>query len=107
MTGSSRNPVTTVGSGEGPQSDSTNIRTALSADAIAKALLDNLHCRRATTSRLATRTDWYLALAYTVRDRVIHRFITSVESLMRANQPLKGVAYLSAEFLTGPHLGNS
>ncbi|MFZ0836192.1 MAG: glycogen/starch/alpha-glucan phosphorylase [Xanthobacteraceae bacterium] len=92
--------------GEQPP-DSTNIRTALSADAIAKALLDNLHCRRATTSRLATRTDWYLALAYTVRDRVIHRFITSVESLMRSNQPLKGVAYLSAEFLTGPHLGNS
>ena len=38
---------------------------------------------------------------------MIHRFITSVESLLRQNQPLKGVAYLSAEFLTGPHLDNS
>ena len=101
------NPAGGLASGEGHSPDPTNIRTALNADAIAKALLENLHCRRATTPRLATRTDWYLALAYTVRDRVIHRFITSVESVLRANQPLKGVAYLSAEFLTGPHLGNS
>src|SRR6516162_10733413 len=100
-------PVRGRASEAGQPPDSTNIRTSLSADAIATALLENLHCRRATSPRLATRTDWYLALAYTVRDRVIHRFITSVESLLRSSQPLKGVAYLSAEFLTGPHLGNA
>ena len=72
-----------LGSGEGQPTDPTNIRTALSADAIARALLENLHCRRATTPRLATRTDWYLALAYTVRDRMMDRFITTVESLLR------------------------
>ena len=47
-----------------------------------------------------------MALAYTVRDRMLDRYISTVDA-SRARTPLKVVAYLSAEFLTGPHLGNS
>ena len=54
----------------------------------------------------ATRNDWYMALAYTVRDRMMERYIATVESIAGTNTA-KVVAYLSAEFLTGPHLGNS
>jgi glycogen phosphorylase len=86
---------------------SHNVRTGLEAAAIATALIDNLHCLQAKPPQYATRNDWYTALAYTVRDRMMHRYIATVESIAATNTDAKLVAYLSAEFLTGPHLGNS
>jgi glycogen phosphorylase len=80
--------------------------TALSADAIAEALVDNLHHRQAKLPQHATRNDWYMALAYTVRDRMLDGYIKTVEAVAAPKTPAKAVAYLSAEFLTGPHLGN-
>ena len=83
------------------------IRTGLGADAIAQALLDNLHYLQAKLPQHATRNDWYMALAYTIRDRMLDRYIKTVQAIARSNASVKAVAYLSAEFLTGPHLGNS
>jgi glycogen phosphorylase len=83
-----------------------NIRTGLEADAIATALIDNLHCLQGKLPQHATHNDWYMALASTVRDRMMHRYIGTVESISERNTHAKVVAYLSAEFLTGPHLGN-
>ena len=83
------------------------IRTGLGADAIAEALIDNLHYLQAKLPQHATRNDWYMALAYTVRDRMLDRYITTVEAITGRDDSVKVVAYLSAEFLTGPHLGNS
>jgi glycogen phosphorylase len=85
---------------------SHNIRTGLGADAIATALIENLHCLQGKLPQHATRNDWYMALAYTVRDRMMHHYIGTVESIAGTNTDAKVVAYLSAEFLTGPHLGN-
>jgi starch phosphorylase len=82
-------------------------RTGVGAEAIAEALIDNLHYLQAKLPQHATRNDWYMALAYTVRDRMLHRYIKTVEAITGANTAVKAVAYLSAEFLTGPHLGNS
>jgi starch phosphorylase len=48
-----------------------------------------------------------MALAYTVRDRMMHRYMGTVQSISETITDAKAVAYLSAEFLTGPHLGNS
>lgn len=83
------------------------IRTGRTTGAIAEALLDNLHYLQAKLPRIATRNDWYMALAYTVRDRMLDRYIRSLQAVTRSNKPVKVVAYLSAEFLMGPHLGNS
>jgi starch phosphorylase len=83
-----------------------NVRTGLGADAIAAALIDNLHCLQGKLPQHATRNDWYMALAFTVRDRMMERYVATVESIIRTNTNAKAVAYLSAEFLTGPHLGN-
>jgi starch phosphorylase len=82
------------------------IRTGLGADAIATALIENLHCLQGKLPRHATRNDWYMALAYTVRDRMMERYVATVGSIAEANTDAKAVAYLSAEFSTGPHLGN-
>ena len=82
-----------------------NIRTGLGADAIAEALIDNLHYLQAKLPQHATHNDWYMALAYAVRDRILSRYISTVDAMTSA-ATTKVVAYLSAEFLTGPHLGN-
>src|ERR1700761_5030309 len=87
--------------------DSDSTRTRLDANAIAQALIDNLHCLQARRPQDATRNDWYMALAYTVRDRMMHRYISTLDAIAETNTDAKVVAYLSAEFLTGPHLGNS
>ena len=84
-----------------------SVRTGVSVNAIATALIENLHCLQAKLPQHATRNDWYMALAYTVRDRMLRHYITTLETIADANIPVKVVAYLSAEFLTGPHLGNS
>src|SRR4029453_13701965 len=85
----------------------TNVRTGLGADAIATALIENLHCLLGKLPQHATRNDWYMCLAYTVRDRMMERYVATLASITETNTDAKVVAYLSAEFLTGPHLGNS
>ena len=87
--------------------DGVNVRTGLTPDAIAAGLIDNLHCVLGKLPRSATRNDWYMALAYTVRDRVLERYIKTIERISQSDLTSRVVAYLSAEFLTGPHLGNS
>jgi len=91
---------------EGTRGKAAGIRTGLGAEAIAAALIDNLHCLQGKSRRNATRNDWYMALAYTVRDRMLDRYVTTLEEMAETHFTGKVVAYLSAEFLTGPHLGN-
>src|SRR5262249_26783639 len=76
------------------------------ADKIEEALIENLHHYQAKLPRHATRRDWYMALAYTVRNRMLDRYIETVDAISGTNASTKVVAYLSAEYLTGPHLGN-
>ncbi len=80
-------------------------RTGLRPETIARALLDNLYYVQGRIREVATPHDWYAALAYTVRDRLLQRWIKSVQTLMK--QDIRVVSYLSAEFLMGPHLGNA
>jgi glycogen phosphorylase len=78
---------------------------ALSREAIKRAFLDHLFCVQGKTPALATRHDYYMALAYTVRDRMMHRWISTAETY--TSQGSRTVAYFSAEFLIGPQLGNN
>ncbi len=98
--------TTKTPSASGNQLDTGTIRTGLGRDTIARALIDNLRCLQGKLPQYATRNDWYMALAYTVRDRMIDRYIRTLEMMADAGRETKVVAYLSAEFLVGPHLGN-
>jgi glycogen phosphorylase len=80
-------------------------RVALSKEAFKHAFLDNLYYVQGKTPALATMHDYYMALAYTVRDRMLHRWISTATTYTQ--QGSRTVAYLSAEFLMGPHLGNN
>jgi starch phosphorylase len=46
-----------------------------------------------------------MAVAYTVRDRLLHRWINTIETYLKQN--VRVVCYLSAEFLMGPQLANN
>src|SRR4051812_16291119 len=83
----------------------TDDRVALNKEAFKHAFLDNLFYVQGKPPALATKTDYYMALAYTVRDRMLHRWISTAETYTK--QGSRTVAYLSAEFLMGPHLGNN
>lgn len=80
-------------------------RTGLSIETIRRALLDNLYYVQGKTPETATKNDLYLALAYTVRDRLLKRWLST--QLTYRKTSVKIVSYLSAEFLLGPHLVNN
>jgi starch phosphorylase len=82
-----------------------NERTGLDKEALKQSFLDNLFYVQGKFPALATRKDYYLALAYVVRDRMLQRWISTAAAYTR--QGSRTVAYLSAEFLMGPHLGNN
>jgi starch phosphorylase len=80
-------------------------RHSLDKDSIKQSFLDNLVYIQGKFPALATRLDYYHALAFAVRDRIMQRWIsTAAEYTERGSRT---VAYLSAEFLMGPHLGNN
>src|ERR1700693_593447 len=80
-------------------------RTALSKEALKNAFLDDLFYMQGKFPALATKNDYYMALAYTVRDRLLQRWISTAAAYTRAGS--RTVAYFSAEFLLGPHLVNN
>lgn len=82
-----------------------NGRTGLSKEALKQAFLDNLLYVQGKFPALATRKDYYLALAYVVRDRMLQRWISTAAAYTKNGS--RTVAYFSAEFLMGPQLGNN
>jgi len=80
-------------------------RTGTSIETLRRAILDNLYYIQAKFPQIATRNDYYMALAYTVRDRMLQRWIHTMETIIKKD--VKIVCYLSAEFLMGPQLGKN
>lgn len=80
-------------------------RTGLDKDVIKRAFLDHLFFSQGKFPALATMNDYYLALAHTIRDRLLHRWISTAAAY--TEQGARTVCYLSAEFLLGTHLGNN
>jgi len=80
-------------------------RTAFNTEALVQSFLDNLFFVQGRSVERSTANDLYMALAHTVRDRILERWIATVKNY-RA-QDVRMVCYLSAEFLTGPHLANN
>lgn len=89
--------------------DSGNIveddRSGLRAETLQRAILDNLFYIAGCVPAAATPLDYYTAVAYTVRDRLLAHWLNTIESYLDHN--VRVVSYLSAEFLMGPHLANN
>jgi starch phosphorylase len=79
--------------------------TGETVEALKRAIMDNLYYREARIPAVATRNDWYLAVSYTVRDRIMNRWIKTIDTIVKKD--VRVVSYFSAEFLMGPHLVNN
>jgi len=84
---------------------SLHTRIARSVEAIRRSFIDNLFYVTARSFDNATPVDHYTALAFTIRDRLLERLFASDDNFKRHD--VKTVAFMSAEYLPGPHLGNN
>jgi glycogen phosphorylase len=80
-------------------------RTGTTIESLKRAFLENLFYVQGKPPALATSHDYYMALAFTVRERILQHWNDS--ALAYTQQQARTVCYLSAEFLLGPHLGNN
>lgn len=78
-----------------------DIRTGMSIEAIKQSVIVHLYFSLAKVPHNATLNDWYMALAYTVRDRLMKQWIKTLKNF---TEDMKIIAYLSSEFLIGPQL---
>jgi starch phosphorylase len=74
-------------------------------EALREAITDHLRYSIGRLPAVASRHDYYRALALAVRDRMQDRWIRTTELYVR--QGARIACYFSAEFLMGPHLGNN
>ena len=86
-------------------SSDRDVHFGLDAESIKHDFLKKLFTHQAKFREVATPNDNYLALSFTVRDRLLHRYIHTSHTYFA--QAVRTVAYLSAEFLIGPQLGNN
>jgi glycogen phosphorylase len=87
------------------KSSRSEIAGKITAEEIKDAFRDNLHSGLGRLERFATKNDLYLALALAVRNRLFERIVETMETYGGVNA--RRVAYLSAEYLPGPHLANN
>ncbi len=80
-------------------------RTGSDLETLKRAFLDNLFYVQGKSPEIASMQDYYMALAYTVRDRMLHHWLSSASTYRQ--QQSRTAVYLSAEFLMGPYLGNN
>jgi starch phosphorylase len=80
-------------------------RSGLMADDVFDGMTEHLFYTLGKLAPSASRHDLYMALSYAVRDRLMTRYLAGIEAINAT--PTRVVAYLSAEFLIGPQLGNN
>ncbi|MFO1100603.1 MAG: glycogen/starch/alpha-glucan phosphorylase [Xanthobacteraceae bacterium] len=80
-------------------------RPGTDLEAWTRAFRRNLYSFLGRFPVTATTNDKYQALAYSVREQLLDRWVKTAETYYR--NKARTVCYLSAEFLLGPHLGNN
>lgn len=80
-------------------------RSGLTADGVFDGMTEHLFYTLGQLAPTASHHDLYVALSYAVRDRLMTRYLAGIEAISAT--PTRVVAYLSAEFLIGPQLGNN
>ncbi|MDJ0618353.1 MAG: glycogen/starch/alpha-glucan phosphorylase [Calothrix sp. MO_192.B10] len=74
----------------------------MSVETLKRAIMDNLFYIQGKDEFLATPHDYYMALAYTVRDRLLSRWMKTQHTYFAKD--VKVVCYLCVEYLKGRHL---
>ena len=58
-------------------------RTGLSIPTLRRALADNLYYQQGKYTAIANKHDCYMMLAYTVRDRLLQRWLNTVQTYLK------------------------
>jgi glycogen phosphorylase len=80
-------------------------RTGSSVEALKRGILENLFCVIGRDAEHASLIDYYMATAYTVRDRILARFLRTLHAYTQKD--VRFASYLSAEYLMGPQLASN
>lgn len=80
-------------------------RSGMTVEALRQAFAENLFYALGKHPARATNNDIYMAVAYSIRDRIMHRTLNMLDALLKHEFRL--VCYLSAEYMLGPQLGNN
>jgi starch phosphorylase len=99
------NDTTSIVSPDHPSIQIEDDRTGMSKEAFKRGFLDNLYYVQGIAQANASSYDYYVALSYTIRDRILQRFLKTTATYKQKQAKL--VCYLSAEFLMGRHLENN
>jgi starch phosphorylase len=83
----------------------TGGRAGLDLESLKRTFIDHLYFTQGRLTLNATQNDVYMALSYTVRDQLLHRWARTAHKYLEKD--IRVVSYLSAEFLLGPHLENN
>jgi starch phosphorylase len=81
-----------------------DVRTGMDVETLKQAITEHLFYQQGRNIVNASMNDLYLAVAYTVRDRLVQREHKLMNAAFYDNN-VRLVSYLSAEFLMGPQLG--
>jgi starch phosphorylase len=85
--------------------DLPNSRTATDIDSLRRAFVDHLQFTQGKDEHSATALDRFFAVAGTVRDRLMRRWVQTQQAYYKSDA--KRVYYLSLEFLMGRALENN
>ena len=85
--------------------DSSMAKPEYAPNSIENEILEFLYVIQGKSRELATQNDWFMAVAYIVRSRLMKNSIETLHGMLAKENKI--VAYFSAEFLMGPHLGNA
>jgi starch phosphorylase len=95
--------ITKKNAGKKPSSETTGPANEIKN--LTREFLRHLFYTQGRTLEMATPNDLYMALAHTVRNQLLERWLHTVQNY--AKPEVRIVSYLSAEFLLGPHLENN
>jgi glycogen phosphorylase len=72
-------------------------RTGIKVETLKRAILENLRYVVGKDPEFATEMDYFMAVAYTVRDRILARWLATRRNY--SGHDVRLVCYLSADFL--------
>ena len=75
------------------------------AEEIRRDIEEKLFCMVGKFPEVATGNNYYLAVAYAVRDRLLYNWVRTAKTYFE--KASRTAVYLSAEFLIGPQLGRN
>ncbi len=80
-----------------------DVRTGMDVESLKQGIMEHLFYQQGRNIVNTSLNDLYMAVSYTVRDRLLQREHKTMNAVFDNNVRL--VSYLSAEFLMGPQLG--